>query len=520
MTQSRRAFLTRVAAAGGVSGLYMAMQAMGLVDDGVAHAATPDLPPGSGAGVRVAILGTGLAGMSAAYELRKAGYEVTILEANDRVGGRVHTVRRGAVIRQRNRADQICDFDEGQYFNAGAARLPGHHQVTMNYCREFGIEMEALINQSFTSLLQSDGLNGGRPVQMREAAYGIQGQVASLLAKAVRNGGVDTALLAEDAEKLVEGLIGWGDLDPDLAFRRSARLGYASAPGAGAATALARETLDLQTLLNPTLWQRSTFAATGDMQATMLQPVGGMDRIPKAFAERLGDVIRLNAEATRLTRDGRGAVIHWRDKTTGQEQVLRAEHCICTIPLTVLADISNDFSAERQAVIRDARYGGGFKIAYQSPRFWETDASIYGGLSFTDRDTYMTWYPSGGFHKAKGVVVAGYAFGEQGRRMFERSAAEQDAYARGTIERLHPGRAHLMEKPMTVFWAEVPYSRGVTSDVARLNPGGYSLICEPEGPYVFAGEHTAHTGAWMQGAFLGGWRAVEQINQRRRAAAA
>lgn len=520
MGQSRRSFLTRIAAAGGATGVYMAMQAMGLLDDGTAHAAAPALPRASGEGTRVVILGAGLAGMSAAYELRKAGYAVTILEASYRAGGRVRTVRHGDRIVHENGDEQVCDYDDGLYFNAGAARIPGHHQVVLGYCREFGVDLEVMVNQNYNALLQSDAVNGGRPVPMRETIYGVQGQTASLLAKAVRNGGVDTPLSREDVEKLVEGLVAWGDLDADLAFRRSARLGYASAPGAGAAAAVSREAMDLKTLLDPTLWQRSLFAATGDMQATMLQAVGGMDRIPAAFEARLRDVIRLNAEVVRLTRRGGQAEIHWKDRRTGETQAIVADHCICTIPLTVLADIPNDFSPERQAVIRDARYGGGFKIAYQTPRFWEQDASIYGGLSFTDRDTFMTWYPSGGFHRPKGVLVAGYAFGEQGRRMFERSPAERDAYARATVERLHPGRSHLMEKPLSIYWAQVPFARGVTSDVARTNPSGYALICEPEGPYVFAGEHTAHTGAWMQGAILGGWRAVEQIAARRQAAAA
>ena len=520
MPQSRRAFLTRVAAAGSVGGMYLAMRALGVVDDGVAHAAVPDLPFGSGAGTKVAIIGAGLAGMSAAIELRKAGYDVTILEANDRVGGRVFTVRRGDCIRYADGREQVCRFDEGQYFNAGAARIPGHHQVTLGYCRDLGIEMEVQVNEALSGLLQSDSLNAGKPLQMREAVYGIQGQVASLLAQGVKNGGVDVPLSAEDKARLVEGLVGWGDLSEDLFFHNSTRLGYVSAPGAGVSPAVGRDALDLSVLLNSLTWKQSTFAATVDMQATMLQPVGGMDIIAKRLGEKLGGVVRLNAEVMRLSRRGSGAEITWKDRLTGRSQTLAADFCICTIPLPVLKGIPNDFSADRNAIFREAKYGNGFKIAYQTPRFWEADANIYGGLSFTDRDTFMTWYPSGGYHRPKGVLIAGYAFGDQARRMAARSLAEQDAYARETIERLHPGRAHLMEAPISIHWAEMPFSQGVTSDVARINPTGYGLLCEPDGPYVLAGEHTAQTGAWMQGAFLAGWRAVGQVAEMNRARAA
>ena len=115
------------------------------------------------------------------------------------------------------------------------------------------------------------------------------------------------------------------------------------------------------------------------MQATMLQPVGGMDIIAKRLGEKLGGVVRLNAEVTRLSRRGSGAEITWKDRLTGRSQILAADFCVCTIPLPVLKDIPNDFSADRNAIFREAKYGNGFKIAYQTPRFWEVDANIYGG---------------------------------------------------------------------------------------------------------------------------------------------
>jgi monoamine oxidase len=519
MRGTRREFLTQVAAVGGTAGLYTAMRMMGLVDDGVANAATPQLRPGSGRGASVVVLGAGLAGLSAAHELKKAGYAVTVLEARDRVGGRSWTVRRGDRIVHTDKPEQTCAFDDGQYFNAGAGRIPSHHQATLGYCRELGVEMEVLVNHSDSALIQADGLNGGKPLQMREAIYNIRGNVASLLAKGVQNGGVDVAFSAEDKARLVQNLIRWGALDPDLMFRHSESAGFVIEPGAGDVTGRPRDAMVLAALLHPTVWGAPAFHDVIDMQATMLQPVGGMDRIPKALAAGLGDAVILNAQVTRLARKDRGVEASWRDGA-GRSRAIAADHCICTIPFPVLAGIATDFSADRKAVVANAAYGDSVKIAFQSPRFWETNDHIYGGLSFTDRDTSMTWYPSDRFLHPTGVLVAGYTFGGGAARLGSLPLAEGQAYARETVERLHPGQSGKMTDPLTIHWGRIPHSLGISGQVSGRDPAGYSLMNEPDGPYLFAGEHLAHVGAWQQGAIVSGWRAVTAIADRRQALAA
>ena len=94
MSGTRRDFLRQVARAGGYRAAYLTMQAMGLL--GTAAVAEPlAVETGAAHGTKVVVLGAGVAGLSAAYELGKAGYHVTVLEARDRVGGRNWTIRRG-----------------------------------------------------------------------------------------------------------------------------------------------------------------------------------------------------------------------------------------------------------------------------------------------------------------------------------------------------------------------------------------------------------------------------------------
>ncbi len=534
---TRRQILMRFGAVAGVAGAYAAARGLGLMGSDEAWAGMPDLQPGSGRGTKVVILGAGVAGLSAAYELGKAGYDCTVLEARDRPGGRVFTARQGTRIEMTDGSQQVCQFDEGQYLNAGAARIPSHHAATLGYCRELGVETETEVNWSGSALIQTDRLNDAKAFQMRQAVYDYRGHVAELLAKCTRAGALDAQFTAADRDKLIAGLGRWGGLGErlttqqrmlalanggqlpasDSIYHGSQNAGYAVEPGAGDQDGKPRPPLPLDIVGDPFVQGMATFSDSIEMQATMQQPVGGMDRIPYALYDRLKTVVRLDSEVTSIRRKGAGVEIAYTAKTGGKPAVVAADICICTIPLTVLAKIPNDFSPDRQAAIqRNSTYGDGYKIAFQSPRFWETQAQIYGGLSFTERDTFITWYPSHGFHKPEGVIVAGYAFNGN---MAKRPMSEQIDYAKGTIERLHPGQSGLMHSPLIVHWGAMPYSFGLEGHLTD-NPDDYALLGQNDGPFYFAGEHLSHVGAWQQGAFVSAHRVVNMIATRRAAAQA
>ncbi|WP_158913990.1 NAD(P)/FAD-dependent oxidoreductase [Caulobacter sp. S45] len=536
---TRRELLMRVAGVTGAAGMYTAARALGLMEGEEAWAGPPALTPGSGKGAKVVILGAGMAGLSAAYELGKAGYSCTVLEARGRTGGRNYTMRGGDVLEMTDGTRQVCSFDKGHYFNAGPARLPSHHQATLGYCREFGVPMEVLVNHSESALIQADDMNGGKPIQMRQASFDTRGHVAELLAKAVRGGGLDAELTKDDRDRLISTLASWGALATGrdavvsanardlpaaagsvkgpLYYNGSVASGYATYPGAGDEVASARKPLPLDTLMHPTVLLGSRFHEFIDMQATMQQPVGGMDAIPRALEAKLGPtVVRKNCEVTRIARHGAGVAVSYRDKATGKTKRVEAEYCLVTIPLKVLSAIPSDFSPDRKAAIDKATYNSAIKIAFQSPRFWEAKDQIYGGLSFTARDTLITWYPSHELHAREGVLVAGYSFGELADRFAALPLAERIAYARGSVERLHPGHSASLKAPITVSWKSVPYSLGIECPLAEQDPASYALLGEADGPFYFAGEHLSHVGAWQQGAIVSGHRAAVMLDARHR----
>src|SRR5699024_2017297 len=143
--------------------------------------------------------------------------------------------------------------------------------------------------------------------------------------------------------------------------------------------------------------------------ATMMQPVGGMDAIARAFARAVGPVITLNAEVTQIRRQGDGARVVWRHRAQRTEHVETADHVICTLPLSVLRGIPSSFSNGVAAAIRAPGYVSAVKVAFEAQRrFWELDDGIYGGISWTSRDVTQVWYSPVGIHAQKGIVVGAY----------------------------------------------------------------------------------------------------------------
>src|SRR5580698_6925599 len=177
MGLTRRELLMRIGQAGGYSAAFLAMQGIGLMEASASAPTKVEAAPGSGRGSKVVVLGGGVAGLVAAYELRELGYECTVLEARHRPGGRNWTVRRGDTIDFMDGATQRCSWDEGHYQNFGPARLPSIHPTILGYCHKLGVELQIEVNMSRSSFLQNDAANNGKPAVMREVVNDTRGHV-------------------------------------------------------------------------------------------------------------------------------------------------------------------------------------------------------------------------------------------------------------------------------------------------------------------------------------------------------
>jgi monoamine oxidase len=479
--------------------------------------------PGSGAqeplrhvdgrGTRVVILGGGIAGLVAAYELGKAGWTCTILEARHRPGGRNWSVRNGTVVEFTDGTQQTCNWAPEHYFNAGPARLPSTHHTMLGYCHELGVALEVEVNSSRSALMQCDKLNGGAPVAERRVIYDTRGHIAELLAKCIRKGALDEELDATDRDRIVTFLRQYGDLKPDLLFRGTDRSGYRIPPGAELQPPVPIDPLPMHDLLDANLWFGTLVEDDFDWQPTMFQPVGGMDRIPTAFAARLQPVIRYGAVVTGLRQSATDVTVTYTD-SSGAPQTLTADYCICAMPLTIARTLDADFSTEVRTILDAVEYDSAYKIAWEAPRFWEKETNIYGGISFLQQTVDLVWYPSAGLFTDKGVLIGGYnienitAFGQ-----LPSMQAKLDA-SRRSIDLLHPGHGKDLANPIYISWGQIPYNLGSWISFGWDDPKALSILQLPDRRVYFAGDHTSHIVGWQEGAALSAHRVINQLGAR------
>jgi monoamine oxidase len=480
-TVTRRRFVTEVAAAGGASLAYEAMTALGLL---AAPSQADFNLAGRVSGVRVVVLGGGLSGMTAAYELGKAGFDCRVLEARARAGGRVFTVRRGTASEEIG-TTQTAAFDDGLYFNAGPMRISHHHHTTLAYCRELQVPTEVFVPDCESAYLaQTRGPLAGRRIRLREARADFDGYIAELLSKSLSQAQLDRPLTAEDRDRVLAYLRGLGALEQGGQYRGSSRRGT-DAPVA------------LRDLFGgiPGFYVQTDWSS----QPTMMQVAGGMDRLPAALATRLANRITYRAAVREIRQSERGVWVVYADAQK-QPRRIDADYCISTIPLPVLTDIEKDVSPPVQSAIAAARYDGAGKIGLQfKRRFWEQDDEIYGGRSWTDQEVGQIIYPSHGFTTAKGVLV-GYYLDFRGT-MRERPPAEIQRLALEHGTRVHPQYPTEFETAFSVTWARVPWSRGSWRSESSAAEQALAALREPDGRIYFAGDYMTDMSSWMQGAF-------------------
>ena len=317
------------------------------------HCAGARRPARAPAGTRVIILGAGVAGLTAAYELRKLGYECEILEARARFGGRCFTVRRGrsakrsARRRRKRRSIPTCTS------TPGAARIPHHHTTTLDYCRELGVAIEPFCSVNEAAFVHhSSAAHGRQRLRLREVRADWRGQTSELLAKAVSSDALDRPMSAEDRDRILEWLKLEGGLSEDLRYAGSARRGYASAPGFGTVAGVVDDPLRLDDLLRTGFGKY--LATEINMQTPMFQVVGGTDGIVRALAAKVGH-ITLGA-AVQAIEQPSGRVRVRYTTADGASRQAEGAFCISTLPLTLLRDVSLDASSDA------ARRGRGHQL--------------------------------------------------------------------------------------------------------------------------------------------------------------
>lgn len=518
---TRRRFLQALALAGGAGAVVGAMEVLDLAPRARQEPFTPPSPSDFSAQGRenttsVVVLGAGVAGLAAAYELEKAGYSVEVLEARDRPGGRCWTIRDGTTEEDLDGHTQTARFGPDLYFNAGPARIPQHH-TTLDYCRELGVEVEAFANLNADAYFYTEHAGGpvaGTPVRQRAARADLLGYVSELLAKATSRGALDEELTGADAEAMVELLRAIGALGTDDRYVGGPQRGFTTPPGAGLDVGETAPPHDLSALLASRFGYWFPFELSWDQAMMMFQPVGGMDRIPHALASALKGPIRYGCEVTELVSGQDGVAVTF-NGPEGEDQT-QADYGICTLPPHLLARIPNSFPSEINADLAGVFALPVTKVglAYRR-RFWELDDRILGGITWTDLDIGTIFYPSSGYLSERGLVVGAYNFASDAEAFAAMSPADRERRAVEQGRKIH-GNAYAddLEASFSVPWSRTAYSEGGWVEWLDRSTGAYPRLLEPQGRIHFAGDHLSQVTAWQHGALESARRAVSELHER------
>jgi len=520
MTSTRRSFIQRLGLAGGAGLAYGALASLDLAPAAAADSFQPltprDRPHPSKRSV--VVLGGGPAGLSSAYELRKAGYRVTLLEARHRPGGRVWSARGGTVETDLRGETQECRFTGDNYLNVGATRIPQQH-ITLDYARELGVPVIPFSNQNATTFVHYAGdtsLNN-TPITYRQAKADLYGYVSELLAKATQRGSLDDTLSGEDKERLAEFLRDFGDLSSDGRYLGSSRRGYVEEPGAGLEFGEVGDPPSLSETVRSGIGRNFSFEFGDDQAMQMMTVAGGMDQLHRAFARALGpEVIKYGAEVTAMKNTPSGVRVEY--KINKRVRSIEAAFVICTIPPHLVPRLDHNLPAEVVAALKTPVpvSSGKLGIEYKR-RWWEVEDRIYGGASNTDQDIAQIMYPPDGAHTRRGVVVAYYSTGARHERLEALNHRGRVAKALDEGAKIHGERYRKhIASTFSGAWKLTRYSEGawVSWPGGAKDSAAYRKLLEPVGRIYFAGDHLSNAIAWQHGAFVSARAVVTQLNER------
>jgi monoamine oxidase len=512
-TFSRREFLSAAGAVGGSTAVFRAAVALGLLP--AATHARPQLAALSRPR-KVLILGAGISSLTAAYELSRKGYQVQVLEASFRAGGRNLTLRHGDRIDETG-FPQVCQFDQDPhlYFNAGPARIPGHHQHLLEYCKELGVELAPFINDNRNAWVQDDAMFGGKPIRAREYLNDTRGFVAEIMAKSLKRDDLTAPMTPADWEQLREYLRQFGELDPQFRYLGTSRAGLASHDYT--LPDVLKKPLSPSELMKSRFMFIMSFGETDDQAAMMMEPVGGMDRIVGGFMSKVGHLVQLESQVQKIWLRERGVEVSYR--RNGEFHTTRADYVLNCIPVQLLAGIENNFPKEFSAGLTAVPRGKLFKIGLQmKERFWEKEG-IFGGISWTLQDIQQIWYPAHGIHRQKGVVLAAYTFNpEAGERFARLTPAERIARAVEQGRKIHPDYGKYVENGVTIAWHQMNHMLGCAAQwEPDLFRQWFAKLQRPAGSHYLIGDQVSYHPGWQEGAIASAHHAIADIDARERA---
>ena len=434
-------------------------------------------------GTSVLVVGAGLAGLSAAVRLRKDGARVTVVEARDRVGGRVLTLRDG--------------FAKGQHAEAGGDFIDHEQEDIRRLADQYGLPVRTILRQGFSFVRHKGrGQIHGRPMKGARAWKPIVDRAKPWI-EAYRQAEQrwESAVVRSLAQRSVAQWLDEIDADGNMrAMVRGLRGFFLADP----------EDLSLLVLIEQLASEAPGAEPEGRIE-------GGNDRLPRAMAVELGEAVHLNTTA-RAVHDNQRSVRVTVERAGGDRTQMNADYVILAVPVTTLRalEITPDLPTEQAKVFERLRYGRVTKSLLQfDRRFWKRKgrSPAYG----TDAPTGAIWDANEEQRGPAGILtlMAGGQASEDTQKILAQEGVQGLVHA---LDWLKPDKAALLHSHHVTWehdsWAQGGYAYFDPS----FDPSGRPWLARPHGRLLFAGEHTSiQWQGYMNGAVESGLRAAAEV---------
>ncbi|CAC5395987.1 unnamed protein product [Mytilus coruscus] len=467
-------------------------------------------------GKSVLVVGAGLSGLSAAFELEKVGYNTQILELQHRVGGRTQTLRNG--------------FSDGLHAEGGAMRIPPNHYLTNGYIEKFGILLRQFCNYNENTWLLIDGHDKIRTKEWKEenrmySSKYFPGWDSNLAAntRSSVNGILDLyertmqpvmdelfSLITEKGSQdgWNEWVEKWSKLSVEEFLRTNDNCDTSSSYRPWPEAAIRGLQVATYSPAFGTSLVEHLRDELGKWWTDNLQtPIDGMDTIAKNF-------IKPQFGTKEQTIDLSKKNNIWFESPNCTDRTYTADAVILTVPLTILRQIEGDIPEDQRSVLRNIHYRASTKVVLQcKSRFWEKEVG-QGGFSKTSLPIGQLHYPS---HNdppppnERGLLVV-YAWEQDALIFGSQPHAEAIDSAVREITKIHPEMKNEFEVGMVQAWFSDNAAQGAHSCLQPYqNNDGMKTLMKPEHPIYLAGEAISYSNGWIQGAIESGLNAAYHL---------
>ncbi|WP_088041889.1 flavin monoamine oxidase family protein [Bacillus sp. EAC] len=473
-------------------------QMIHIIQNGLSKTSTPK---------RVTIIGGGISGLVSASLLKEAGHQVTIIEANNRIGGRIYT-----------RREPFLDY---QYIDLGAMRIPTLHQLTFALINKFKLQVNEFINSTPNDLIYINN------VLTNQKSYDSNPDILKYPVAPNEKGKTATELLTSAIGPVIDfinqdPLKNW-DIIIDK-YDQYSMENFLKYNPVGASLSIGAVDM-IKTIVGIEGFPELAFTAILREIVVLLTPnlklyeiTGGTDYLVRAFLPQMRENIILNERVKKIIQGDSKVTIHTENEILTKQNQYECDYVISTIPFSLFNFVDvlpyESISYNKWKVIRELHYADSTKIALQfRTKFWEK-LGLFGGKLTTDLPIKFSYFPSHDLGYETGVLLASYTW-------------EDDATIWDHME--NNERINMALSNLSIIFGDIVYKEflvGYSHSWTQFTfAGGAFIMFKPNqqrelGPYIgtpegrihFGGSHASSTPGWIQGAIEAGIRTANEVN--------